>query len=210
MIKNYYISQELIPNLIKLIIKDKPKNIIVSSYDLAYLRRNLRTADVSFDITTNKLRVKTGNKIRNPKDFDLFIDTYVESNLSYNPLLSSGNITFKDFYTYSEYVEEALTKYAQESINSQDGLDIETQGSYQETIIETQSVKVLKSLKAQDNINITTQQNKNITTSFYSSLFSENILTQNLLPLSGTIYTKTPQKIIGSANKTFSYTRIYK
>jgi hypothetical protein len=208
--KKYYISQDLIPTLVKLIIKDKPKNILLSSYDLTYLKHNLRKTDISFDTNTNKLRVKTENKIRNPKDFDLFIDTYIESTLDNDAKLLVGNIIFKEFYTYSEYIEDALTKYVEEPINSQDNLDLLTQGFYEHIIIETQSVKVLESLKTQDNMNITTQQNKNITTFFYSSLFSENILTQNLLHLLGTIYTKTPQNIIGSANKTFSYTRIYK
>lgn len=208
--KKYYISQDLIPTLVKLIIKDKPKNILLSSYDLTYLKHNLRKTNISFDINTNKIRVKTGNKIRNPKDFDIFIDTYIESTLVHDAKLSVGNIIFKEFYTYSEYIEEALTKYAEEPINSEDGLGIFTQGFYEDIIIETQSTKVLESLKTQDNANITTQKNQNITTSFYSNLFSENILTQSLLPLLGIIYNKTPQNIIGSANKTFSYTRIYK
>ena len=138
----YTISNNFVEELISLVIRYKPKSIHLNRSDLTKLKLSLFGSihpQITLDSTLNKITVKTGNSIRNPKDFNLFIDTYIEAYLSLNNSLPFYTILFQSNYAPGEYVEEAISKYGDWELQSQDFLTITTQGGFDETSIETQS-----------------------------------------------------------------------
>ena len=138
----YAIGNNFLGTLISLVIRYKPKSIHLNRHDLSRLKFTLLSSidpQIRLDSTGTKIIVKTGNSIRNPKDFDLFIETYIESNLSLNNSVSLNTVLFQSNYAPGEYVEESINKYGDWELQSQDFLTIVTQGGFDETSIETQS-----------------------------------------------------------------------
>jgi len=210
--KTYNITNDFIPTLLSLMIKEKSKYIKVSSYDLAFLRTNLRLrSDVSFSLTSNKLRVKTGNRIRNPKDFDKFIDTYIESTLVLEPKFSPRVIAFDQPYAYSEYVEERITKLVEETLETQSNQSLTSQGGFQDIILETQSALSLINLLTQQGEPLTDQSQILLKFPIQDKTLSNPITTQNNSTLEGTFYSTEdliPLLVKGFSSQ--SYNRVYK
>ena len=210
--RTYNITNDFIPTLLSLMIKEKSKYIKVSSYDLAFLRTNLRLrSDVSFSLTSNKLRVKTGNRIRNPKDFDKFIDTYIESTLVLEPKLSPRVIAFDQPYAYSEYVEERITKLVEETLETQSNQSLTSQGGFQDIILETQSALSLINLLTQQGEPLTDQSQILLKFPIQDKTLSNPITTQNNSTLEGTFYSTEdliPLLVKGFSSQ--SYNRVYK
>ena len=156
----YTISNNFLESLLSLVIKDKPKSVYLNNADLSRLKFTLIGSfhpQITLDSTKTKLKVKTGNKIRNPKDFELFVEIYVESNLLANNSLPFNTVLFEGTYTQAEYIEEAIRNYAEGELQSQDFLTITTQGIYEEIIIESQSGLTFVSIKSQSQEVIQTQ-----------------------------------------------------
>lgn len=210
--KTYNITNDFIPTLLSLIIKEKSKYIKVSNYDLAFLRTNLRLrSDVSFSLETNKLRVKTGNRIRNPKDFDKFIDTYIESTLILDSRLSPRVVIFDQPYAYSEYVEEGLDRLVEKPLQTQSLEDLTTEGSYDFDILETESLKVFITLTTQDLKVLTLQNSKPLEFPTYDFNFSEILQTQSGQNIELKYYNRnllSPLLVKGFEKQ--SYSRVYK
>lgn len=155
----YTIPSNFIGNLVSLVIRHKPKTIGISRFnflEIARISREVYDPQLSFNPNTNTLRVKAETKIRNPKDFSLFIVTYVECLLVVEQL-PANTVVFKNNYTQGEYIEEAIRNYAEGELQSQDFLTITTQGTYEEVIIESQSGLTFVSIKSQSQEVIQTQ-----------------------------------------------------
>jgi len=210
--KTYNITNDFIPTLLSLMIKEKSKYIKVSNYDLAFLRTNLRLkSNVSFSLETNKLRVKTGNRIRNPKDFDKFIDTYIESTLIVDSRLRPRVVIFDQPYAYSEYVEEGLDRLVEKPLQTQSLEDLTTEGSYDFDLLETESLKIFITLTTQDLKVLTSQNLKPLEFPTYDFNLSEILQTQSGQNIELTYYNRnllSPLLVKGFEKQ--SYSRVYK
>ena len=210
--KTYNITNDFIPTLLSLMIKEKSKYIKVSNYDLAFLRTNLRLkSNVSFSLETNKLRVKTGNRIRNPKNFDKFIDTYIESTLIVDSRLRPRVVIFDQPYAYSEYVEEGLDRLVEKPLQTQSLEDLTTEGSYDFDLLETESLKIFITLTTQDLKVLTSQNLKPLEFPTYDFNLSEILQTQSGQNIELTYYNRnllSPLLVKGFEKQ--SYSRVYK
>jgi len=210
--KTYNITNDFIPTLLSLMIKEKSKYIKVSNYDLAFLRTNLRLkSNVSFSLETNKLRVKTGNRIRNPKDFDKFIDTYIESTLIVDSRLRPRVVIFDQPYAYSEYVEEGLDRLVEKPLQTQSLEDLTTEGSYDFDLLETESLKIFITLTTQDLKVLTSQNLKPLEFPTYDFNLSEILQTQSGQNIELKYYNRnllSPLLVKGFEKQ--SYSRVYK
>ena len=159
MSSRYTIANNFVENLISLVIRYKPKEVSISRFNYIELNRVSREGyhpQLSFNPHNNTIRIKTETKIRNPNDFSLFIVTYVECLLVVEQL-PANTVVFKNNYTQGEYIEEAISKYGDWELQSQDFLTITTQGTYEEVIIESQSGPTFVSIKSQSQEVIQTQ-----------------------------------------------------
>ncbi len=209
----YAIGNNFLGNLISLVIRYKPKSIHLNRHDLSRLKFTLLSSidpQIRLDSTGTKIIVKTGNSIRNPKDFDLFIETYIESNLSLNNSVSLNTVLFQSNYAPGEYVEESINKYGDWELQSQDFLTITTQGTYEEVTIESQSGPSFVSLKSQSNESIQTQSYQPIEMPTYTYEDRVPISDSSGKSLTGSLYDRTNlMPILAKGAAITSYTRTY-
>jgi hypothetical protein len=209
----YTISNNFLENLLSLVIKDKPKSVYLNNADLSRLKFTLIGSfhpQITLDSTKTKLKVKTGNKIRNPKDFELFVEIYIESNLLANNSLPLNTVLFEGTYTQAEYVEEAIRNYAEGELQSQAFLTITTQGTYEEVTIESQSGPSFVSLKSQSNESIQTQSYQPIEMPTYTYEARVPISDSSGKSLTSSFYNRTNlMPILAKGAAITSYTRTY-
>jgi hypothetical protein len=209
----YAIGNNFLGNLISLVIRYKPKSIHLNRHDLSRLKFTLLSSidpQIRLDSTGTKIIVKTGNSIRNPKDFDLFIETYIESTLSLNNSLPGGTVLFPTNYAPGEYVEEAIRNYAEGELQSQAFLTITTQGTYEEVTIESQSGPSFVSLKSQSNESIQTQSYQPIEMPTYTYEARVPISDSSGKSLTSSFYNRTNlMPILAKGAAITSYTRTY-
>lgn len=211
----YTIHSNFIGNLVSLVITHKPKTIGISRFnflEIARVSREVYDPQLSFNVNTNTLRVKAETKIRNPKDFSLFIVTYVECLLVVERL-PTNTVVFKNNYTQGEYIEEAIQKYGEWELQSQNFLTITTQGNYLETIIESQSGPTFVSIKSQSQEVIQTQSYQPIEMPIYSIDYKVAIDDDLTRALTARYYDRSEVSFLPIAVKgalTESYSRTYK
>ena len=209
----YTISNNFVEELISLVIRYKPKSIHLNRNDLTKLKLSLFGSihpQIIIDSTLNKITVKTGNSIRNPKDFNLFIDTYIEAYLSLNNSLPFYTILFQSNYAPGEYVEEAIRNYAEGELQSQAFLTITTQGTYEEVIIESQSGATFVSIKSQSQEVIQTQSYQPIEMPTYTIEARVPISDSSGRSITANFYDRTNlMPILAKGAGITSYTRTY-
>lgn len=212
----YTISNNFLESLLSLVIKDKPKSVYLNNADLSRLKFTLIGSfhpQITLDSTKTKLKVKTGNKIRNPKDFELFVEIYIESNLLANNSLPFNTVLFEGTYTQAEYIEEAIRSYAEAELQTQEFFSITTQGNYLETIIESQSGPTFIFLETQAKEKIQTQSYDYIEMPIYDSAFRSTITSQLGDTLTARYYDRTQTSLIpilAKGESVQSYIRTYK
>lgn len=118
---------DFIPTLLALISKNRYKIIELSFFDIKNININFNKYPIQLDKDKNIIKIKTGNKIRNPKDFDLFVDTFIETQLISNKNLLPGEIIIKDTHPQNSYIQEKVRKLVEEPLESQSGQIITTQ-----------------------------------------------------------------------------------
>jgi len=118
---------DFIPTLLALISKNRYKIIELSFFDIKNININFNKYPIQLDKDKNIIKIKTGNKIRNPKDFDLFVDTFIETQLLSNNNLLPGEIIIKDTHPRNSYIQEKVRKLVEEPLESQSGQIITTQ-----------------------------------------------------------------------------------
>lgn len=127
-------SNDFVPNLLKLIEKDRYKIVELSQFNILDIQVNINKYRINYNKDTQVLKIKTGNKIRNPKNFNLFIDTFIETKFILNKDLSPGQFKVKEIHPYPSYIEESTRKLLLVSLISQQGELIVTQKPFMEPI----------------------------------------------------------------------------
>ncbi len=123
----YCNPNDFVPNLLKLIEKERYKTIEVSQFDILDIQININKYRINYNKDTQILKIKTGNKIRNPKNFNFFIDTFIETKLILNDNLNHGQIKIKEIHPYSSYIQESIKKLVEQPLESQQNIIITTQ-----------------------------------------------------------------------------------
>lgn len=135
MSKIYCNPTTFVPTLLSLISNNRYKIVEVSEFNILDIRINFNKYPMVLDKTRDVIKIKTGNKIRSPKKFEKFIDTFIETKLIKNSNLLPGEIIVKETHPYSSYIEETTKKVSLVFLISQQGALIVTQKPNSEPIV---------------------------------------------------------------------------